>query len=380
MRQTLGNVRSDVLLIFDEIENISPRTAASQHWRAGRDTVLFWQTLRAFFQREGKHKLTFCFVGTNPHLFEMPRINDIDNPVYLFAPTTFLQPLSSIDVQTMCSRLGYFMGLDFDLAVVNHIHRRYGGHPFFVRQLCSRIHQLEPLQRPVAVSLDICSKAEAGGAAAVRGYVREILGGLKEFYPEEYELLRYLARGDIENFNSIASAYPEFVEHLMGYGVLIKRGEAHEFLFDAVKDAMLSIEGDGKSSDNKWDEVSARRNKVEEEIRTVLFHWASQLPAEDWAAACDACIPRQVERMGRLGQRDFFSRNQSPLYLLDLLAFVKYSGRYASNLSLQSEISRAFDVVNKLRIDAHAKGISEEEYGTWNSAMTILEDNFLPPP
>lgn len=36
--------------------------------------------------------------------------------------------------------MSYFMGLDFPSSVINHIHQRFGGHPFFIRQLCSQIH------------------------------------------------------------------------------------------------------------------------------------------------------------------------------------------------------------------------------------------------
>jgi len=70
MNDALSTAGCDVLLIFDEIENISPKTAASPHWRSGDDTLLFWQTARSYFQSSTKHRLTFCFVGTNPHLFK----------------------------------------------------------------------------------------------------------------------------------------------------------------------------------------------------------------------------------------------------------------------------------------------------------------------
>jgi hypothetical protein len=35
MNSALGASKNNVLVIFDEIENISPKTAASQHWRGG---------------------------------------------------------------------------------------------------------------------------------------------------------------------------------------------------------------------------------------------------------------------------------------------------------------------------------------------------------
>jgi hypothetical protein len=50
MNEFLNAAGADVLLIFDEIENISPKTAASPHWRGQEDALLFWQTTRSFFQ------------------------------------------------------------------------------------------------------------------------------------------------------------------------------------------------------------------------------------------------------------------------------------------------------------------------------------------
>ena len=378
MSQTLQQARSDVLLIFDEIENISPKTAASPHWRSGRDTILFWQTLRSFFQREAKYKLTFCFVGTNPHLFETSKINDIANPVYLFAPKTFLQPLTQADVKEMCERLGYFMGLDFDMQVIAHIHQRFGGHPFFTRLLCSRIHQKLPVSRPMAVSLVTSRAAESDGAAAVRNYVQEILDGLGAFYPEEYEMLEYLAKGERDKFRAVADEFPEFVEHAMGYGIITRRGDEHEFLFDAVRDAILHRERGSESIELRRAEVNRRRNKLEEEIRVALFHATKSLTADEWADLCRRCIPKQIDRIGLVGVRELFSKTQSPLYFLDLMAFVTEIGGFFDE-KIASKVRSAFDTVNRLRIDAHAKSISDAEYSEWNGSMTLLEDIFLPP-
>ena len=58
MRETLNTAGSNILLLFDEIEHISPRTAASSHWRDGSETILFWQILRAFYQSPQKMRAT----------------------------------------------------------------------------------------------------------------------------------------------------------------------------------------------------------------------------------------------------------------------------------------------------------------------------------
>jgi AAA+ ATPase superfamily predicted ATPase len=110
MNSTLGASKNNVLLIFDEIENISPRTAASQHWREGKDTLLFWQIVRSYIQSEARGRLSVCLVGTSPRILEIPKINDIANPIYLFAQKQFIPSLSFDETREMVERLGYFMG------------------------------------------------------------------------------------------------------------------------------------------------------------------------------------------------------------------------------------------------------------------------------
>lgn len=149
---TLSQVKSNVLVVFDEIENISPNTAASDHWRDEKDCLYFWQVLRSHFQSNSKYKLTFCFVGTNPSLFEMDEIHNISNPLYLFAPKNYISGLPEEAIHSMCRELGYFMGLNFSSRIISKIYDRFGGHPFFTRQLCSAIHQIADLDRPINVS------------------------------------------------------------------------------------------------------------------------------------------------------------------------------------------------------------------------------------
>ena len=273
MSQTLNDAQTDVLLIFDEIENISPKTAASSHWREHNDALLLWQTLRSFFQNTRKFKLTFCFVGTNPHLFELPKIGDVDNPVYLFAPKTFIPMLTFAETKEMITRLGYFMGLDFDSTVIAHIHSRFGGHPFFIRQLCSQIHKKAPLHRPHRVSLAACKLSEQDSGAAIVGYLKEIMHSLQTFYPEEYSMLEYLSASDTVTFLELAKYSADYIEHLIGYGIIVRREDDFEFAFDVVASAvMANFSGTSDVSlESKRREISRRRNVIEEEIRSFLY-------------------------------------------------------------------------------------------------------------
>ncbi|WP_375786303.1 hypothetical protein ACE10Z_01095 [Bradyrhizobium sp. Pha-3] len=382
MNEALSSAATDVLVIFDEIENVSPRTAASNHWRDSDDALLFWQTARAFFQSPQKHKLSFCFVGTNPHLFETPKLREVDNPVYLFAPKTFIPMLTSAETSELITRLGYFMGLDFGPSVVSYIHQRFGGHPFFIRQLCSQIHKKIPISRPREVSLQACKEAEQDANADIHGYLSEILSTLKKFYPDEHSMLEYLARGDSATFVEMCQYNPAYVEHLLGYGLVVRRGDDYEFGFDAIAESVKANFASPEISDlsDRWRQIGARRNRLEEEIRMALYRWAQRLDSEQWTTAVDNCLTqKRKQELGALGRRDAFSRNNSRLNFSELLQFIRFSDEFFTSYASKSDVAAAMNDVNKGRVDAHAKEISEDAFKSLIRSFELLEDIFLPP-
>ena len=78
-------------------------------------------------------------------------------------------------------------------------------------------------------------------------------------------------------------------------------------------------------------------------------------------------------------RREAFSRNSSPLYLIELLNFVKMNDDYSTEAVDQADIAFALDFVNKNRVDAHAKDITDVDYERLKRIFVVLEDIFLPP-
>lgn len=382
MDQTLNDAQSNILLIFDEIENISPKTAASPHWRTGSDALLLWQTLRSFFQSSRRFKLTFCFVGTNPDLFETPKLGDIDNPVYLFTPKTFIPMLDLADTREMVSKLGYFMGLDFDHTIIAHLHNRFGGHPFFIRQLCSQIHKNLPLLRPQRVSLAACKAAEQGATSDIKGYLNEILNSLRTFYPDEYTMLEYLASGERENFAGFVEDSPSFSKHLIGYGIIVRRGNEFEFTFDAIAESVKAniLQSRPPVAGERRQEIGRRRNAVEEELRSYLFRSSISLTEDSWSKWFSGCVSVQrISQLGPLNRREVFSRTKSPLYFMELLKFVRTCPGIDTSVLPMHDIAAAIDTVNTFRIDAHAKDITDIDYDQVVQSLELLESIFVPP-
>jgi hypothetical protein len=83
---------SNIMIIFDEIENITYNTSPVNHWREGDDFVFFWQTMRSVYQK--LDCFTFTIIGTNPSSIESPSIRKKDNPLFNQIPIQYIPGFS----------------------------------------------------------------------------------------------------------------------------------------------------------------------------------------------------------------------------------------------------------------------------------------------
>lgn len=379
MKSTLGAAKGSILLIFDEIENISPQTAASQHWREGSDTLYFWQVLRSFLQSETTGRVSICIVGTSPQILETARINGVDNPVYLYAQKRFIPNLSFDETRDMIVRLGYFMGLEFPPTLIAELHRDFGGHPFFTRQVCSKVHQLAAASRPIQVSRQALDRAKTEFFGQLETYLRDILGQLRTTYPEEFDVLSQIAFGNTETVSEYGREAPDLIDHLIGYGLIERVGEDFDIKLDAIKNALNHVLSREEGED-RWAEISRRRNKLEVEIRAALYHWSRGVSAEDWPSFIEENLTKtRREALLSTEPSSLFSKKQSPLYLSDLLMLLKDKNILPYLGDRRSIVSKDLDTINKLRKDAHANRVTDSEMNAARRAFDNLEAEFLPP-
>jgi len=214
--------KKSFLLIFDEIEHITPGISASEHWKVGLDFVFFWQTLRSIFQ---KHNQLFSYLiaGTNPRCVEIDRINGVDNPIFCQIPYEYIPPFNLSQTTQMVRKLSRIMGLKFDETIYGNLTEDFGGHPFLIRNVCSVINKLvSENQRPVRIDKSIYQSAVRSFNEKYSDYIEMILSVLKEYYNDEFEMLKYLALGDIKTFDDLANLSKDYTNHLLGYGILDK--------------------------------------------------------------------------------------------------------------------------------------------------------------
>lgn len=278
--------KRSILLIFDEIENITFETSPSTPWKSGSAFICFWQVLRSTYQHySGRGVFTYLVAGTNPHCVETPSINGTDNPVFSQFQPHYLQPFDFAQTKEMVLKLGSYMGIRFGDEIITHLVEDYGGHPLLMRQACSYIHKHVTNPRPITVTKPSYEKNKAAFYRETGGfiqYAKMILHVLKDWYHDEYEMLVLLAKGEETEFWEFANTCPELVAHLLQYGIIVYNDldQTYSFRIEAIQSFLsteeksktpLCNELQGKSvfisyshDDEKW------REKLEKHLKATV--------------------------------------------------------------------------------------------------------------
>lgn len=373
------------LFIFDEIERISPGTGSSEHWRNGADFVYFWQTLRGFYQKNPS-VFSYMLVGTNPSCVEAPTINSHDNPIYASIPSQYVPSFTVEQVKQMVSRLGEYMGLSFDDLIAAKLTDDFGGHPFLIRQMCSCIHKVASSKRPVVIDKVIYARAKDEFRAHSKDYLLMMIQVLSDWYPDEYEMLRYLAQGDHESFNELARDNSGLTRHLVGYGLVQKGDNGYAFNLEEIAELLRERHKHQKiklSSEEMIQEVSMRRNAIEKDLR-VLAKRVLKISLGAKKALAQVLLALPENRRERLQSHDLNSildRDASPLFLLELIGLIGREWAHFANVMdvEKNRLIMMLEEVNSIgRPDAHAKSLSDEDFQQlrlyFNKLEAILAD------
>jgi hypothetical protein len=211
---------SRALLIFDEIEYISPLSIDDEHWH--KDFVTFWQ---AFWAVQSKaRKISALIAGVNPYVVETDAIDGIQNPLFGIVHREYLRGLSIDETRPMIRTLGRRMGLKFTPEAIDHIQKHYGGHPLLTRIACSIFNSQcieEALVRPVEVTVTKLLKDQEERDNELVFYCRHVVSELRQFYLTEYEMLELLSCGQVLDFMELDHQM-DVTKHLVAYGLLNK--------------------------------------------------------------------------------------------------------------------------------------------------------------
>ena len=216
LRRIDGNRR--IGIVFDEVEYIGPFTPLDTHWK--EDFVPFWQTI--WHAQSLLGNLAIFLGGVNPTIVEQDLISGTQNPLFGIVPHQYLGGLSVDEVRRMLRTLGRPMGMRFSEKAVQYMAKQYGGHPLLTRISASVAHRKLRDSRkalPRAVEEEWLRETERPREAELRFYCGHVTSELRLFYPDEYDIMAEIARGNLADvFEFLAE--PTFTTHLKNYGVL----------------------------------------------------------------------------------------------------------------------------------------------------------------
>lgn len=365
-----------ILFLFDEIENIAYKKSGAPHWSDGLDFVYFWQSIRSSYQTL-TNVFTYTIFGTNAKCIEEPSILGADNPIFNSFQPFYIPGFNYSQTREMVRRLGRIMGLKFDEEIYSHLIEDYGGHPFLIRRICSRIAQLNPT-RPVTI--DRIKYYEAKQVFNLENaYFEMILDVLNQFYSEEYEMLSMLAIGDDENFNFFVTEDPSLVAHLIGYGLIKQCDNRFDFRIDAIKDYLVRKNSSHpilKTDADRWSHVCKLRNELEVDLRkivkvTIRIAYHNEADAKSYVIKK---IYANDKRYYAKSYQDLFDSRMSNIYLKNLTDLINANWEYFSDYFGKQDVFIANMTIlnNEGRFDAHATVPEEEEINTIIHAADYL--------
>jgi hypothetical protein len=372
--------KKNFLIIFDEIEQITPTISPSEHWKTDLDFVFFWQTLRSLFQKHDQ-LFTYLIAGTNPKCVEIDRVNRSDNPIFSQIPYEYIPSFDVPQTREMVRKLGRIMGLKFDETIYGKLTDDFGGHPFLIRNVCSVINRIVSGERPVRIDKSVYEHGVKVFNDDYSSYIEMILTVLKEYYSDEYEMLKFLALKDFDTFNEFAKHSKEYTNHLLGYNILDKNADRFTFKIESVKNFLTEANKYKKlnlSEQEMLAEISERRNRVEPKLRDIVRKGLRQQYGENEAKkkVLDIFGDPRKSKYGAYSYKDIFDSRKAEIYFEDIREIIEKEWSTFENIFGRDKesFSAAMKAVNKYRADAHAKSITREEMDYFRVCATRLEN------
>lgn len=379
--QKKGNKR--ILIILDEIESISYSTSPSQWWGKDLDALYFWQAIRSLIQMHSEC-MAFVVAGVNPMCVETQTIGTYDNPIFGMLNPIYVSLFEYDDIRKMISDIGGRLGLKFEDAVFTKLMEDYGGHPFLIRQVCSKINSdflTQNIERPATVtrySYVIKNDEYRQGMTSV---IEQILGVIENYYPNEFELLKKLALDGRNAFKKEVALGEKGIQHLVGY-CLIEKSEGEYFIrIKSIEDYIRSkyiYESTLDEQRDKRARINIRRDDIEGKLRE-LVKFALQTKYGKKAKENLISIAEKTtnDKTQKTKMLNAASLNDAitELYLSQIKDIMDKEWKsFAAIFPDKSKYEAYMDILNRSRtVGAHTKPVSEEDEVLYGIAFDYFE-------
>ncbi|MCI2161317.1 MAG: hypothetical protein LKK39_05310 [Oscillospiraceae bacterium] len=289
---------NQIVIIFDEIEQISLDSTFDDKWANPISFHYFWSTLITFCEKF-PGKMSLIIAGINPSISEMdflpapqskasPR-----NPMYQkLSNENFLTPFNYEQIRRMVNTLGKYMGLTFEDEVCYALTKDFGGYPFFTRQMCRLINQKikdDCLRKEneyiYTVTSPLYTAVKNGTTFEIESqkWCKDILKELHDYYNAEYKILSKIAHQDITTINQVKSD-KSIISHLLGYGLIRFDDNSREMevSINIIRHYLISKEEFEKPfSEMSTEEIDLEIQKgiadCEQPLRNLIFDVLSTL-------------------------------------------------------------------------------------------------------
>jgi len=366
-----------ILLMFDEIENITFSKSSVEHWCNKLDFVYFWQSIRSVFQTTNS-VFSFCILGTNPKCVEVSTVQGKDNPIFNIFLPKYIPGFDLNQTREMVKKLGRLMGIKFEEGIYTRLTEEYGGHPFLIRRICSAISQ-SYLERPITIDRSRYYSVRDKFNQETE-YFNMLLEVLTQFYPDEYEMLNMLAFEDYDNFDYYVSNDPSLIKHLIGYGIIVTIGDKYDFQIDSLRNYLIRIsdrKSPLKTREEKWAYTCTQRNMLETDLRKVVkltLRTAYITEGEAKNYVIGKIYGKNARRYATYSYADLFDSRKSEIYLKNLTDLINANWEYFSDyFSNQEMFIHALSILNhEGRFDAHATIPDDDELMMLEGAISKL--------
>ena len=281
----------------------------------------------------------------------------------------------------MLKMLGRYMGIKFEIGFYSILIKSYGGHPFLVRHACSKLCELIK-ERPITFTKEHFDTHNKQINLSLQKNVKQILNVLSVWYPNEYEMVVYLSKGEFETVEGYLKEHPEFLEHLVGYGLVNLIDNKPELslliLSSHLKeekqknDIEIPQKGDTDTIEEIRAEISRKRNRIEIWIRDLLCAGLRFKHGKKCMSDLLSALPADRGKiLCRFGYEPVFNE----LYFNELTTILVKNWDFFQNWFNRDldEVKMWLNTINEFRIDAHAKDIDEEELAFLRICFKNLE-------
>ena len=219
-----------VVLMLDEIEYLTPADRIDIAEGPMPQVAQLLGALRSLVQENPN--FVFMLSGLTSAITESGRLYGRPNPLFAWAKTRYLTPLSEDEANDLARATGGQMGIEITDDALASLYEASGGHAFLYRNFASAVVSTLPInvyRRRIERS-DVLRES-IPWRRSMAGNIEEMLAHLERYYPTEHVLLEFL-RDDPEDFHALVQDEGTALYHLLQLGLVTQEG--NEYMLNSI--------------------------------------------------------------------------------------------------------------------------------------------------